>query len=95
MLLRRTGHDATTHSQNAVLSHGPQRADTLRARALELVTLLSHLQLFAHLPDGDSAFSGGQLPPLFREDSKLAEAAVGAAGPQQRCSLLQRRNKAC
>lgn len=56
----------------------PQRADTLRARALELVTLLSHLQLFAHLPDGDSAFSGGQLPPLFREDSKLAEAAVRA-----------------
>ena len=52
-----------------------QRADALRSRALELVSLFEHLALFAALPEGDGAFAA-HLPGLFWEDRRLAEAAV-------------------
>ena len=52
-----------------------QSADNLRARAMELVSLMHYLQLFAKLPEGDAAFSSA-LPALFWEDKKLVDAAV-------------------
>lgn len=52
-----------------------QRADGMRARALEAQELIAYLQAFSTLQKDDYS----TLPPLFTKEATLREAAVGQA----------------
>lgn len=51
-----------------------QTADALRTKASELVDLVSYLRMFSQ-QEGEE---WKKLPPVFWEESKLSDAAVGA-----------------
>lgn len=55
-----------------------QNAELYRRRALDAIEKINCLQEFAHARDPSS------LPPLFHDDSRLAEAAV-SKGANIRC----------